>query len=171
MCNVDWHLVLEFLKVLAAPLAAVAIAGLGLRSYRAQKRFDRRSEWYQHLHGQLGKTADLFRWAGAAHAAGQPDRAKKRMDEALAASLALSERMSEGFLFGLKSDLVALRRVGLEFERIHREIEMESHISDDLGTRAADACLSAANEVAAGYRKELGLPSVDLAAIDRQVRK
>ena len=169
--SVDWRLVLEFFKVAAPPIGAVVIAAIGFKSYRAQKRFDHRTGWYHSLHSQLGKVASLFRWAGAAHAAGNKDHASRRMTEALAASLALSERMSEGFLFGLEADIVVLRRLGLTMEEIHREVEAKVCVSEAIGRRASEACLSAANDLAVGYRKELGLPPVNYDNIERQLTK
>ena len=168
-CAIDWQLVLEFAKVLAAPLGAIAIAAIGLRTYRVQKSVDRRSEWYQQLHGLLARTADLYRWAGAANADGNALRSKHWMDEALAASLSLSARTGEGYVCGLEDDLVALRRLSLELERCHREVQSLGFVSEGIGKRAADACLVAANTVAAGYRRELRLPAIDGSRVEKRI--
>lgn len=168
-CAIDWQLVLDFAKVLAAPLAAIAIAILGLSSYRGQKRVDRRIEWYQQLHSLLVRTADLHRWAGAAHAAGDAERSGYWMAKAIAASQSLSERIGEGFVFGLEADLVALRRLVVQLEECHGAMKSQGHVSDETGNQAAGACAVAANVVAAGFRRELGLPAIDADRIEKQI--
>ena len=110
-CVIDWRLVLEFAKVLATPVGAIVIAALGLHFYKAQRRVDRRFAWYEQLHSLLGRTADLYRWAGAAHAAGDEPRATLWTNEANAVALSLSERTAEVFIYGLEVDFVALRRL------------------------------------------------------------
>src|SRR5438477_6345189 len=64
MSFIDWNLVLEFVKALAGPtatlLAAIVVAILGVRTFRRQKRLERRLEWYERTHRRIGEMRNAF---------------------------------------------------------------------------------------------------------------
>lgn len=57
MCAIDWSLVLEFTKALAAPIATVVAVFVVARQARLtflrQKVTDKRFEWHEEMHGVL----------------------------------------------------------------------------------------------------------------------
>lgn len=165
-------MILEYLKVLAGPLAtivaAMLVTGQAVRTYRKQKVFDRRLDWFEETHRLLGRTADTFRWAGAANASQDTGREFDRMREALALSTQVAERGAEAFLYGSETSLIALRRLGQLLEDAHREIGASGRVPEELGRRVAIGLLAAANDIAADTRHELGLKTVDLQAIEQR---
>jgi hypothetical protein len=64
----EWKLVLEFVKALAAPTAAVVAvvtaARMAVRGFRAQKLLDRRLDWYEAMISLLWDTSSAY-WQAA----------------------------------------------------------------------------------------------------------
>ncbi len=162
----DWGLILEFTRVLAAPVATVItawiVATLGLRSYRAQRALDRRLTWLDVLHQALSRSADQFQIAGVVSGSRNGRAQLDYMREALAGSVELQRRAAEGFLYASSDAQQSLRRLGLILENAHLEIEERGIVTPDIGSRVSDACLKTANEVAADARRELRLEPLDL---------
>lgn len=104
---VDWQLVLEFAKVLAAPLAAIIVARQAISSFRKQKLIERRLDWYGSIHRKLGAVGRAFARAGGINDAKQ----REREEDAYRAGQELAEMTDEAWLYAEQSGFEAIQRL------------------------------------------------------------
>ena len=115
LCVVNWPLVLEFTKVLAAPVlslfGAIWISRLAVRTFIAQKSFERRVEWYVAIHRAITTLpVACNHWAHAV-ARGNDLEIERRKDDAMAAQRGLAQLGTDGVLFASPRALDAVKRL------------------------------------------------------------
>lgn len=165
MCAIDWGLVLEWFKALWPPVALMAGVGVGVRTYRWQRRFDRRIEWYigthatiQSVHLQFARAAALQERRGLTDPV-----AVTALASAIETGKPMSEFLSKAFLFGIQADHDALIVFIREMGRAHEELQATgTGITRNRFEKIDAACQSAMVVIARGCRRELGLGEIDL---------
>ena len=152
MGAIDWPLVLEFTKVLAAPLAAIIVARQAIKSFRHQKRIERRLEWYERIHRKLGMVGRSFARAGAI----QDAKRIEREEAAYRAGQELAEVADDAWLYAEQSGFEAVQRLseGMTSAYVDR---VKGKISfSEMADRVAQLSSVTANSLANEARKELG---------------
>jgi hypothetical protein len=154
---IEW---LDFTKALAAPIAAV-VAALGttlmvVRNYRAQRRLDRCTEWYQETQLLIGKLANAFQLAARAEFSGDVAASSKRREELYLICSQVGEQVTRGFLFAQPDDLDDLRELLSTLEKFLQRMEPEG-LTPTLGASAAAECARVIVALSKGHRKVLGL--------------
>jgi hypothetical protein len=104
----DWQLVLEFVKALAAPTAAViavvTAARLALRSFRYQKLLERRLDWYEAM---LTALSNAYLAYARTIRENRHDTAE---DEAIAAIRSATELATKATLYADASGVTAMHK-------------------------------------------------------------
>lgn len=153
MCEVDWKLLLEFVRASMPLLAGVAVALLAVRGFREQKAIERRCDWCEKVHRQLTRTSTLFLRA----AVGPPEEQVTRRDEALNAGMELAGLADEGWMYAAQPGFEAVQRLFEGMAQAHVEVYRTGRVSAELAERVSTLCLMTSSEIALELRRELRL--------------
>jgi hypothetical protein len=163
-CAIDWKLVLEFVKVLAVPLATVAVAfivsSLGIRAFKKQKALEHRIHWYEESYRLLDRAMKAVVLAALYPTITTPE-ARARLDDAMKASTSLGDHLAQSWLYAEQDVHQAVADFGQTLETVHRNVEQLKAVSRDDASAYVDACLRASFVFASGIRKELGVSKLD----------
>lgn len=148
--TVNWPLVLEFVKALAAPTAAVIVAWtaakLAIRGFRSQKLIERRLDWHESMFERLQRTATAFNRASIS---GRKDHVEEA-HEALAELLLLSMTAT---LYADQQGLFAVTKLIADIE-----LPDSMQITPSIAEMVQQACTQAMEVLAAQLRNDLKLP-------------
>lgn len=172
-CVANWPLILEYAKVLAAPLGnlitASVIVWLGLRAFRKQKAIERRLDWYQAMHRHLGDLATTYNLAALVT---DPGRAKHHTERAIHLSATLAGVSNECWLYADQASFEATQVFVHQMATTRQAADSRGSISPALAAQVTDLCHATANTLAAGMRRELRQPdltALSKAMIDKRV--
>lgn len=164
MCVINWPLLLEFVKALAAPVAGVAsvvlVSYLGVGAFKRQKAVERRLEWYDQAYCLLGRTGKAFAVASIWNK--HDTEGKAYFDAAMESSQALGDHLEQSWLYADQGAHDAVETLGKIMEEVHVRILQSQRIAGPDAQAIANACHTAALEFAVGMRNNLGLPGLDV---------
>jgi len=147
--------VVDALKALAAPIAAVLIAQRAIVSFRKQTAIERRIDWYEKMHRQLLLTGRAFARAGHIN----DDKNLDRLTATKDATEILLNLADEAWMYADKASFHAVQR--LAETNAESQVAMNSFgLNKSLTRQMINACYVTANVLAAGFRKELLLDKV-----------
>jgi len=157
--SVDWPLVLDFVKAVAAPLAAVVAvflaSRLAVRGFRSQKLLERRLDWYEKMVAQLWATSSAY-WEAALP--GEELERDKLGAKAFRSGKALLVLAHQSALYADTSGHEAVALFVTEWGRVGlADPTIEGH--NDIQT----ACKRLADALATEMRKDLRLKPVKMA--------
>lgn len=152
--------ILDLLTRVVLPLVVVH---WGLRIYRAQRRFDRRVDWYIRTYAQINEVRLRFHEAGIDQQRDPQGRGKSSTDAALISGRETSHLLAEGFMFGVHTDHLALWQFTKSMKEEDARLSTQGFTLDpETLTRIQEACLRAAVSLAEGARREFALPVVEM---------
>jgi hypothetical protein len=158
MCDIDWRLVLEYVKVLVAPIAAVVgavlVSRLGLDAFRRQKAFEFRVAWYAEAYRLLDRAAKAI-MAATFYSDQSGGEGRARFDRALEASTDLGDHLAQSFVYADQDAHQAVADLGQALQTILQRIETSKRISVQDGEDYGNACLLTSLKIAAGLRRDM----------------
>jgi hypothetical protein len=159
-CSIDWVLILEYVKALAAPIATVGavvlVARLAVNTFRDQKAIERRLTWYEGMHHLLGETADAFAIATHPSSSVDVDRARTRIARVNEIATKLGLLSGDAWLYADQEGLDAVQRL----TAVMTETLSAGAITPDRSSRIVKLCLVTAASLSHGMRKHLGLKAL-----------
>ena len=153
----DWHLILEFTKALAGPVAtltgALVVARLALSNFRAQKAIERRLDWHEKVHRALHATADASPRAAVAQKLQDPSTGAL-WATAHSEARRLGELCGECWLYARQSGFAAIDKLQRELGKAHMDSKADPH---KLAERVNAVCMTAASQLSTDLRGALWL--------------
>ena len=159
-CNIDWPLLLQFVKALAGPAATVVAVGLvssqALRTFRGQKTIERRLDWYERLLRQIDHVVVALNAAGL--------RWKLAKDQAETKAAAgdfgkavddLRDLFDSGFMYATATGLVEVKRLT---DALHEFLGHQIPADDFSNYQVTiDVCNDVSTALANDIRREMGM--------------
>jgi len=168
-CQVDWPLILEYVKVLASPVATLGavylVARVGVDTFRRQKTIERRLDWYEQIHRKLGQTAYMYVQAAHNMAAKGPD-AQKRIDEATKSADELSALVSEAWLYSNQEGLDALHACVIGMNSMDFPALSDPTKAVAVANSIAELCTRTGSLLAKDIRSEMHMPLLTVSRKD-----
>jgi len=163
MCEIDWRLVLEYLKVLVPPaaavLGAVLVSRLGLAAFRRQKAFERKVAWYEEAYRLLDRSAKAMMMATL-----YPDQShgegELRLGQANEASVKLADHLGESFMYADQDAHQAVIDLTKNVLAIQKRISDAKHISEQDSKEYVHVVQLTSLKIAAGIRRDMGEPAL-----------
>lgn len=170
MCIVDWQIVLEFVKALGTPAAAVfgiwLASHLAVKGFRKQKTIERRLDWYERIHRDIARLKHAHvRSALPADSVDEATR-KEVVTQVHDALYQLVATAGEASLYAHQKAFQTVWNLRLSLQSLDEEWEHRPQTTQKIESAV---CLlqNASDVLAEEIRAEMGLLPVHSASITR----
>ena len=160
MCAIDWHLVLEFVKALAGPIATVVAALIAvrfaLRIFLGQKTIERRLEWFTRLYSEIDTLIASVVNMGSLIKLQKPEALEIVRKQFHASSEQLRPTCDQAVLYASRTAFKEIQRLRVVIIEFHRT-EFTEGLKLENVLAFTEVCNGISQSLSADIRKELGL--------------